>query len=346
MVIDYPAEIGDLTIGPSHKLTIVDVPFTVPEINGKIINYGEMEIKNRVKIKGILQNYNLLSIKDGAHLSGPGSKIENFGTIHIYDGDMYTILKNEGEIVIHEDGTLWTEEKSVNSGTISNQGNMLANGEFDNEDSIINEGRLRHEYGIFTNYGTIDNTDGKIDNSSPGYTGETSTIVNKGVIDNTFGTIKTGKDNDPDTGKLTGDPVIGPASNISKINLGGGCLIATATFGTELSPQVQQLRELRDNTLLQTYSGTSFMTGFNSFYYSFSPTIADWERQSPIFKEVVKIAITPLITSLSILNYVDIDSEAEVLVYGISLILLNVGMYIVAPVGIGIFVFRKKSKFV
>ncbi len=63
-------------------------------------------------------------------------------------------------------------------------------------------------------------------------------------------------------------------------------------------------------------------------------------------KKLLKIAITPLITSLSILNYADIDSEAEVLGYGISLILLNVGMYIVAPVGIGIFVFRKKSKFV
>jgi len=112
---------------------------------------------------------------------------------------------------------------------------------------------------------------------------------------------------------------------------GGGCLIATATFGSELAPQVQQLREIRDNTLLETESGSSFMAGFNEFYYSFSPTIADWERQNPAFKEVVKIVITPLITSLSILNYVDIDSESEMLGYGISLILLNVGMYFVAP---------------
>ena len=36
---------------------------------------------------------------------------------------------------------------------------------------------------------------------------------------------------------------------------GGGCLIATATFGTELSPQIQNLRELRDNTILSTKSG-------------------------------------------------------------------------------------------
>lgn len=112
---------------------------------------------------------------------------------------------------------------------------------------------------------------------------------------------------------------------------GGGCLIATATYGSELAPQVQRLRELRDNSLLQTASGTSFMNIFNDFYYSFSPQIADWERESPVFKEMVKIAITPMISSLSILNYVDMDSEVSVLGYGISLIILNVGMYFVAP---------------
>ena len=113
---------------------------------------------------------------------------------------------------------------------------------------------------------------------------------------------------------------------------GGGCLIATATFGSELAPQVQQLREIRDNSLLQTESGRSFMESFNSFYYSFSPGIADLERENPVFKEAVKIAITPLITSLSILNYVDIDSEIEMISYGVSLIMLNVGMYFVAPI--------------
>ena len=111
----------------------------------------------------------------------------------------------------------------------------------------------------------------------------------------------------------------------------GGCLIATATYGSELAPQVQQLRELRDNKLLQTESGTSFMNTFNNIYYSFSPIIADYERENPTFKEIVKIVITPMISSLSILNYVDMDSEVEVLGYGISLILLNLGMYVGAP---------------
>jgi hypothetical protein len=74
------------------------------------------------------------------------------------------------------------------------------------------------------------------------------------------------------------------------------------------------------------------MNTFNDVYYSFSPVIADYERENPVFKEMVKIAITPMISSLSILNYVDMDSEAEVLGYGISLIVLNLAMYVGIPV--------------
>ena len=110
---------------------------------------------------------------------------------------------------------------------------------------------------------------------------------------------------------------------------GGGCLIATATYGSEMSPQVQQLRELRDNQLLQTESGVSFMSIFNDIYYSFSPVIADYERGNPLFKEAVKIAITPMISSLSLME--NANSESEVLGLGLSVIGLNLGMYIALP---------------
>jgi glucose/arabinose dehydrogenase len=117
-----------------------------------------------------------------------------------------------------------------------------------------------------------------------------------------------------------------------KSDADGGCLIATATYGTELSAQVQMLREIRDGVLFNTGSGATFMAGFNQFYYSFSPTIADWERQSPAFREMVKVAISPMLSTLSILNYVDIDSEQEMLGYGIGIILLNSAMYFVIPI--------------
>ena len=132
-------------------------------------------------------------------------------------------------------------------------------------------------------------------------------------------------------------PICGPGT-VLKNNVcvaeqqkGGGCLIATAAFGSEMAPQVQFLREIRDSTVLQTQSGSTFMTGVNQFYYSFSPAIADYERENAAFKEAVKITITPMLTSLAILNYVDIDSEEEMLGYGIGIILLNIGMYFVAP---------------
>ena len=114
-------------------------------------------------------------------------------------------------------------------------------------------------------------------------------------------------------------------------NEGGGCLIATAAFGSEMSPQVQQLREIRDNIVMQTSSGKSFMTEFNQIYYSFSPQIADYERENPIFKEAVKVTLTPMLTSFSLLAHVPIDTEQEMLGYGIGVILLNVGMYFVVP---------------
>ena len=120
-------------------------------------------------------------------------------------------------------------------------------------------------------------------------------------------------------------------SKQTESNESGGCLIATAAFGSEIAPQVQLLREIRDNTVLKTESGTAFMTSFNQFYYSFSPTIADYERVNPVFKEAVKLTLTPLLTSLTLLQYADIDSESEMLGYGIGVILLNVGIYFIVP---------------
>jgi hypothetical protein len=143
-------------------------------------------------------------------------------------------------------------------------------------------------------------------------------------------------------GDNTGDDIDIKNIEIKNTEEGGGCLIATAAFGSELAPQVQFLREIRDNTVLQTESGISFMTGFNQFYYSFSPTIADYERENSTFKEAVKITLTPLLTSLTLLQYVDIDSESEMLGYGIGIIMLNIGMYFVAP---AVLIMKIKKRF-
>ena len=71
------------------------------------------------------------------------------------------------------------------------------------------------------------------------------------------------------------------------------------------------------------------MSTFNYIYYSFSPAIADMERENPLFKEAVKIAITPMLSSLSLME--NANSESEVLGLGLSVIALNLGMYLGVP---------------
>jgi len=110
---------------------------------------------------------------------------------------------------------------------------------------------------------------------------------------------------------------------------GGGCLIATAAYGSELAPQVQMLREIRDNQLMNTESGSAFMSTFNELYYTFSPYIADMERESPVFKEIVKAGLTPMLSTLAIMD--NAETESEVLGLGLSVIALNLGMYIGLP---------------
>ena len=141
------------------------------------------------------------------------------------------------------------------------------------------------------------------------------------VVDKTFGEKKSAA-----VEQVVEEPVAAPQESSEE---GGGCLIATATYGSELAPQVQQLRELRDNQLMNTESGSAFMSGFNELYYTFSPTIADMEREHPMFKEAVKLAITPMISTLSLME--SAETESEVLGLGLSVIALNLGMYIGLP---------------
>ena len=136
--------------------------------------------------------------------------------------------------------------------------------------------------------------------------------------------------------------VDGVCTPVDKPKEGGGCLIATAAYGSEMAPQVQFLREIRDSKVMTTESGSSFMAGFNQFYYSFSPTIADYERENPMFKEAVKIGLTPMLSSLSLLSMADINSEQEMLGYGMAIIMANIGMYFVGPA----MIFYKVRKFV
>ena len=127
------------------------------------------------------------------------------------------------------------------------------------------------------------------------------------------------------------EPVCGPGTFLADdgtctpvpADEGGGCLIATAAYGTEMAEQVQKLREIRDGAL-STGAGAAFMSGFNQAYYAFSPAVADLERSNPAFKQAVQISMQPLLWSLGIME--SAESEAQTVLLGSLVILFNASL--------------------
>jgi hypothetical protein len=114
--------------------------------------------------------------------------------------------------------------------------------------------------------------------------------------------------------------ITGKSSNPSRshqviINLRvSPCLIATDTFGSELAPEVQFLRDFRDQQIMRTFAGSNFMEAFNAWYYSFSPAVAGYEYSHATTRAAVRLALYPLmgILHLASSTYALFGFEPEV----------------------------------
>ena len=69
------------------------------------------------------------------------------------------------------------------------------------------------------------------------------------------------------------------------------CFIATAAFGTPMQPEVQVLRNFRDDRLLTNPVGKAFV----DTYYKLSPPVADYIRNNDDLKAVVREILKPVI---------------------------------------------------
>ena len=72
----------------------------------------------------------------------------------------------------------------------------------------------------------------------------------------------------------------------------GGCLIATAAYGTPTAEDIQVLREFRDGYLLSNPLGQAFV----AFYYRASPPVAQFINEHPALKPIVRTALVPAVT--------------------------------------------------
>jgi len=99
------------------------------------------------------------------------------------------------------------------------------------------------------------------------------------------------------------------------------CIIATATFGSEVSPDVDFLRSFRDRLVLSTKAGSAFMQVFNAWYYSFSPFVARAIAASEPLRLTVRAVLYPLLSilrmSASIYSMFSMTPELAILAAGV-----------------------------
>lgn len=125
------------------------------------------------------------------------------------------------------------------------------------------------------------------------------------------------------------------------------CIVASAAHGSELAPEVQFLRELRDRTVMSTFAGTQFMRIFNNFYYSFSPAVAELVRTSPYLATAARVLISPLLISLRVaalvLPMLPADPEVGVSFMGILASCL-IGTASLTPAFVAVSTLRRKLR--
>lgn len=104
------------------------------------------------------------------------------------------------------------------------------------------------------------------------------------------------------------------------------CLIATATFGSPQASEVQLVRDYRDVTIRQSYSGSQFVMGFNAWYYSFSPAVASYISTHPLVKTVMQVCLVPLLQIIlisqnisALLSFSPEAATAAVLIFGAAM---------------------------
>jgi hypothetical protein len=127
----------------------------------------------------------------------------------------------------------------------------------------------------------------------------------------------------------------------------GPCLIATATYGSELSDEVQFLRNFRDRSIMKTTAGSNFMVAFNAFYYSFSPTVAQFIREHQTVRTVMKFALYPLMGVLrigaAVFDLFPMNHEAGAVASGLLVSSLIGLVYLTGPLTV-VLVYSSKAR--
>jgi hypothetical protein len=124
-----------------------------------------------------------------------------------------------------------------------------------------------------------------------------------------------------------------------------GCIIATATYDSEMNPEVSYMRHVRDN-IGSNELGRILVTSWNTFYYSWSPTLSSLISNSETLQTLTRILLIPLIVIINFtavvfsgIAFINLPLASVFAFYiGIS---LGLFAYFIIPTIILLIIFRK-----
>ena len=127
------------------------------------------------------------------------------------------------------------------------------------------------------------------------------------------------------------------------------CIIATVAYGGPEVPEVKYMRYVRDNVIGASVTGRNLVHGWNSFYYSWSPTVAALAVKSASLKLMLRVLLFPLIGITRVAAYAfGVTSPVNVELasfFGFFIAAtLSISLYIVTPVAIVFFSLRQFVK--
>lgn len=109
---------------------------------------------------------------------------------------------------------------------------------------------------------------------------------------------------------------------------------------------MQFLRGFRDNQILRTFAGSSFMYAFNAWYYSYSPTVANYISANEQFRSGMRFFLYPLVGILHVssetFSMLAFEPELAALVGGIVASTLIGAVYLALPSFGALWLFRRR----
>jgi hypothetical protein len=128
---------------------------------------------------------------------------------------------------------------------------------------------------------------------------------------------------------------------------GSGCVIATATYGSAMASQVQVLRDFRETIALKTFAGSSFMLVFNSWYYSWSPSVAATIAPNDSLRAAMAVVLQPILYILQVatatFSALSFNGEFAIVMTGFVAVAL-IGLVYFVPIFTLAFVGAKRLK--